>query len=79
MIIETEWRNFAERVLPADAPDVQRVEMRRAFYAGAIALFHALVTGMDPGDETTDADLARMDSIKAEFDRYMADLKAGRA
>jgi hypothetical protein len=78
-IIETEWRNFAERVLPVDAPDVQRVEMRRAFFAGAISLFHALVTGMSPGDEPTDADMAKMDSIKAEFDRYEADLARGRA
>jgi hypothetical protein len=78
-IIETEWRNFAEAVLPVNASTVQHVEMRRAFYAGAVALFAALVTGMDPGDEPTEMDLAKMDSIKAEFDRYEADLKARRA
>jgi hypothetical protein len=78
-IIETEWRNFAELVLPVNAPTVQHVEMRCAFYAGAMSLFHALITGLDDGEEPTEADIAKMDSIKAEFDRFEADLASWRA
>ena len=33
-----EWTRFAGRVIPLDASDIQRTEMRRAFYAGAIAV-----------------------------------------
>lgn len=36
--IADEWDEFAKHVVPPDAPDVQRVEMRVAFYAGATAL-----------------------------------------
>lgn len=28
------WREFEARVMPKDAPEVQRTEMRRAFFAG---------------------------------------------
>ena len=31
------WQRF-ERMLPPDAPDVQRREMRRAFYGGAYSV-----------------------------------------
>lgn len=34
MNIETEWKDFAAKVLPKDAPAIQRQEMRRAFFAG---------------------------------------------
>lgn len=32
--IEQEWKDFAAKVLPEDAPPIQRQEMRRAFFAG---------------------------------------------
>lgn len=28
------WYEFSHRVLPPTAPEIQRIEMRRAFYAG---------------------------------------------
>jgi hypothetical protein len=78
-LVATEWRRFAEALLPAGTPAVQRTEMRRAFYAGAISLFHMLVTGVSAGDEPKEADLAMMDGIQAEFLQYEADLVAGLA
>lgn len=32
------WTSFAGAVVPLNASDIQRTEMRRAFYAGAIAV-----------------------------------------
>jgi hypothetical protein len=32
-------RKWADRVIPKDAPPVQRQEMERAFYSGAFAIF----------------------------------------
>jgi hypothetical protein len=66
-------------VLPEGVSEVQRIETRWAFYAGAQALFHVLINVLDPGDEPTAADLAKMDDIQAEFENYAADLRAGRA
>jgi hypothetical protein len=50
-ILATEWREFANAVLPETVGDVQRTEMRRAFYAGANALLSAMMKFLDPGDE----------------------------
>jgi hypothetical protein len=33
-IIARQWDMFSTLVIPADAPQIQRIEMRRAFYAG---------------------------------------------
>ena len=37
------WTTFADLVLPDDAPQIQRQEMRRAFYAGAWGMFNFLM------------------------------------
>ncbi len=74
-----EWRDFAIRTMPIDAPEVQMVETRRAFYAGARSLFIGLLCILEPGTEATDNDLAQMDSIKAELDQFLDDLLKGKA
>ncbi len=38
------WESFEEQVIPPDAGLCQRVEMRRAFYAGAWAVLTELMT-----------------------------------
>ena len=40
------WESYETEVLPKDAPDVQRVECKRAFYAGAFAV--ACIDNMSP-------------------------------
>ena len=77
--IDAAWRSLAEMAIPPDAPDRQRIEMRRAFYAGAAALFSALLDDMDPGAEPTAADEKRMEAIDAELRAFGEDLLAGRA
>lgn len=64
------WDGYARNVLPKDASDVQRTECRRAFYAGGIALFYKILASLGPGEEPTDADMAMLDAIKAEFEAY---------
>jgi hypothetical protein len=77
--IQREWARFAEIVYPAAVAPVQLIECRRAFFAGAIALFGLLMEQLDPKqDKPTPADLALMDTISAEFKRYARDLKQGR-
>ena len=78
-LIADAWRDFEIKVIPLNAPEVQRTECRCAFYAGAAALFLDLFRVLDPGGEPTAADLKRMDDIKAEIDQFQADLKEGRA
>lgn len=75
-----QWADFAEQVL--DGPnigDVQRREMRRAFYAGAESLLRAVMLGLEPGVEPTDEDIRRMEEIDADLKAFAEDVKAGRA
>ncbi len=79
-LIEQSWRSFAEAIELTDAPDVQKTEMRRAFYAGAVSLFYMLNKIMDPSTvEPTEMDLEIVTHINAEFEQYTRDLAEGRA
>lgn len=78
-LIAEAWRDFEIQVIPLNAPEIQRTECRRAFYAGAIAMFGGIVNMLEPGQEATEADLKKMDAIQAEINQYSGDLKAGRA
>ena len=42
MSFEAMWLEYASRVIPADAPWIQRQEMRRSFYAGALVILGEL-------------------------------------
>jgi hypothetical protein len=72
------WDSYA-KLIPSDASAVQLQETRRAFYAGAVALFYTVATMLDEGQEPTEADLAKMDDLKAELDAWAQDVKEGRA
>lgn len=73
------WDSYAERVLPKNAPPVQIQETRRAFYAGAQALFTNVMQALDPGTEPTADDLRYMDALVLELAQFFADVKAGKA
>lgn len=77
-LLDKAWREYAIKIIPVDAPNVQFTESRRAFYAGAISLFNTMMDSVGPGVEPTDEEVAVLDSIKAEIDAYVDDLKAGR-
>ncbi|OHC80269.1 MAG: hypothetical protein A3G73_01665 [Rhodospirillales bacterium RIFCSPLOWO2_12_FULL_67_15] len=76
--IEAEWRVYAEQGIPFDASDEQRVECRRAFYAGATALVRALGK-LGPGVDPIEAYLAVFEGAADELKRFIEDGKAGRA
>lgn len=78
-LIADAWRDFEIQVIPLDAPEVQRVESRRAFYAGAVTLFSGIMSILEPGEEPTEQDLETMDAIKAEIDAYAKELRDGKA
>lgn len=77
--LASQWDSLCTVMFDPGTSEMQRTEMRRAFYAGAKALFSMLMTLMDPGDEETPADLARLDGWNEELLAFAADLAAGRA
>ena len=79
LIVAELWNEFSRKVLPADAPVIQRQEMRRAFYAGAGGLLKAIEKCLDPGADATDGDLTMMIGISNELTAFVKDIRDGRA
>lgn len=52
------------------ADDPRAAIVGEAFMAGAEHLFSSIMSLLDPGEEPTVADLARMDNIAAEIDAW---------
>lgn len=77
--MDAAWRSYAEAVIPPDAPDVQRIESRRAFYAGARSAMAGLMSFLDPGEEPTQADLDKMTALMKELDDFARHVRQGRA
>jgi hypothetical protein len=77
--IEGEFLSYRVYVIPKDAPNIQIIESRRAFYAGAQSMLGTLLRLLGPGTEPSQADLALMDQIKAELDDFNARVAGGRA
>jgi len=63
----------------ANTSNLQRQEMRRAFYAGAAALMDAMMIGLSADAEPTEADMQYMDSIANELREFGENIATGRA
>jgi len=73
------WTSFERAILPPDCSDVQRSEMRRAFFAGAFSIMDELSKAMSHEDDMTDADERVMIDLAIEQEEYLAALRMGRA
>jgi hypothetical protein len=59
-----EWESYNREVLDVDAGEIQRIETRNAFYAGAVAILALLDEGADKR------------SLREEINAWHADYKA---
>lgn len=73
------WASFEREILPRDCSAVQRQEMRRAFYAGALTIMDTMAAAMSAGDEMTAGDEQAMIDLALEREEYLANLRLGRA
>lgn len=72
--IASEWAEFSGLVLAPDAPPTQRTEMKRAFYAGALA-FAAACSDRPAGEQMLVADayvllMTKARELVEEVDAY---------
>jgi hypothetical protein len=75
--IEKEWRELAALTLPPDASIIQRMEMRKAFFAGAISMFSMIFSGLDPSSpDMTSADESLLDDLSSEMEEYINQMKS---
>ncbi len=66
------WANFAGFVLPANAPAIQREEMRKAFYGGWVDCF-ATINSLSTGRSEAEATKA-LDTLNAEAQAFYREL-----
>lgn len=67
--LRQKWESYLTEVLPADAPEIQRVECRRAFYAGAKAVQAMLLATSELDEDSAVAVLERLDGELEAFKR----------
>jgi hypothetical protein len=73
------WASFERAILPRDCSDVQRREMRRAFYAGGFVVLDVIAAAMSGDDDMTAGDEAVLIDLSLEREEYLANLRLGRA
>lgn len=77
-MIDILWQEFSRAVMPRTAGDVQRQEMRRAFYAGVEGMMKVLhEIGED--DISEEAGCQILDAIKAELLEFSKKISDGKA
>lgn len=74
--IEAEWLDYKLNVIPATAPDIQFVESRRAFYAGALAMYNQLIK-MVAGKEKEDEKELNAEAMYKELIRFNEGVQKG--
>jgi hypothetical protein len=72
------WESYSREVIPAAANDIQRQEMRRAFYAGAGSMM-GLVYDLGEDSISEDAGIAVMQGLVDEAHAFSAAVVAGQA
>jgi len=67
------WASYLSNVVPTAASESQREETKRAFYAGAAAMFTAM---LDAAELEEDQAAARVEGLDRELDDYLRLFKA---
>lgn len=77
--LEAWWQGYDKAVLPKTVGPVQRIETRRAFYAGALAYSAIVGAGVSESDEYTTEDHELMEGLHAELVEFAQKLGRGEA
>ncbi len=70
--LEKEWLKMWAMIEPHGAHETQRIETRRAFYAGAHTMLSLLTENVSEGDDL-------IEKLDEEIGAFFAEVKAGRA
>ena len=78
-LLETEFNALRRKAIPKDASANQIWEMRRAFFAGAWALYALLMNNFDDGESETPKDMQLMMKLHNEMVEFNDRVKRGLA
>lgn len=78
LTVRQAWESYRDAVIPKDAPEVQLIETRRAFYAGCWSMMTSFrEIGTDAVTEA--AGVEYMESLYHEFREFNSLVKGGAA
>lgn len=77
-VVEQEWRKFCLACFK-NIGEQQYIDLRRTFYGGASALFYVFIGLLEPGEEPTEGDLARVTALHDELEAFNQAVKEGKA
>jgi len=73
------WASFEKDILPANAPPVQRQEMRRAFYAGSFGVLTAMLHVVGSNEVGMEEGVLILDRLYNECKAFAARVGEGGA
>jgi len=76
--IQEQWKQFSALVIQNDAPEIQKQEMKLAFYGGAEAVLRLQLNITDPS-VSDDAGVQMLEGIHDECRRFAAEIAKGSA
>lgn len=79
LMMAEQWDAFSRALNLSEAPQIQRQEMRRAFYAGAQGILFGVIAVLVPDAAPTIEDLVIMTDLSRELSDFADLVKAGRA
>lgn len=74
-LVEAGWQALVIVLELASAPDIQRSEMRLAYFAGAQHLFGSIMAITEDGDEPTEQDMERLNLIDKELKQWIEEFQ----
>lgn len=77
--LKASWESYRDAVVPPGSNIIQLRETRRAFYAGAQAIFQGIMIGLTPGPDDTPADEQMLTGYQHELEQFCNDLRTGDA
>ena len=79
LTLQDQWDNFELAVGLVQFSQIQRQEMKRAFYAGATSILDAIMKSLSPDAEPTEEDMDYMNSLHLELVEFSNQIRQGRA
>lgn len=70
-LIAEQWQSFEQQVIPKTAPAIQREEMQKAFFAGALAVL-GVAFELGSEDVSEEDGAATLEGMKRECLEFMA-------
>lgn len=80
------WKSFEKAIIPEGAPDLQRREMKKAFYGGAWSMMHTFLAMTEiaeklekenKGQEAKEQAMNQLDAIMKEMEEYISSESKG--